>query len=739
MRALVGLVAFVALALVGVAQEPVVADAPAPLRVACIGDSITFGSAFPEGADRINGCYPAQLGWMLGDGYEVRNFGVGGRTLLRAADTPYVETKAWRDVQEWAPNIAVVMLGTNDSCDGPGRNNWQHAGGLVEDATAMVGELQEAGTTRVLLCGPTGMDVDMAGLSDARRADLTSRAPHLDEVCVALRQVASDLPLVEFHDLGRVLASGRGGSQTTDGVHPTPFGAEAIALRLASVIDQTAAPGIEPFHGRLGKLPNELGVERSLHHGFEREDFRLPDSDVGAILVRPHTVARGAPWLWRMRFWGHEPELERRLLERGWHLAYVDIAGLFGGPEAMARMEQLHALLREEIGLHPRPALLGMSRGGLPATYWGARRGSKTSALVLDNPVLDISSWPGGESGKRSDADWEAALAAFGWTEAQARDRGRDPILLAGSAPEGMPPVLMVLGLQDEVVPPAENGLPLLRSVEWAGGTAELWTKPTAGHHPHGLHPPTPLVRAIERAAGLGHNPALQARPSVEYRGHPAGWGGGTWFGQLDKIVATAKAQPDTELVFFGDSITQGLTGAGDRVVREGGTRAIDQAFGGIPALGLGLSGDRTEHLLWRIEHGALAHVDPRVVVLQIGANNINAAGHSASETLAGIRAVVASLREREPQATVVVCGPFPLGVDPAEERRRQATVVHDELTRLHDPNDQVHVVDLWPLFLDDEGHATANLAGDGIHATGAGRQAWMRALEPLVRELLEE
>jgi len=98
--------------------------AAGPLRVACLGDSITFGSAFPKGADRENGCYPAQLGAMLGPGYEVRNFGVGGATLLSAADTPLTATRTWDEALAWEPDIAVVLLGTNDSCDGPGRPNW---------------------------------------------------------------------------------------------------------------------------------------------------------------------------------------------------------------------------------------------------------------------------------------------------------------------------------------------------------------------------------------------------------------------------------------------------------------------------------------------------------------------------------------------------------------------------------------------------------------------------------------
>ena len=93
-------------------QEP--EAAPAPLRVACVGDSITFGSGLER---RERHSYPVLLGDLLGGAVEVRNFGVGGTTLLRAADRPYVDTAAYRDLLAWRPQTVVVILGTNDSCD----------------------------------------------------------------------------------------------------------------------------------------------------------------------------------------------------------------------------------------------------------------------------------------------------------------------------------------------------------------------------------------------------------------------------------------------------------------------------------------------------------------------------------------------------------------------------------------------------------------------------------------------
>ena len=90
-----------------------------PIRVACVGDSITFGYGIK---DRDKMSYPAQLGKRLGSKYEVRNFGVNGHTLLSKGNAPYIKSKAYRDALAFAPEIVVIKLGTNDSKP----MNWQY-------------------------------------------------------------------------------------------------------------------------------------------------------------------------------------------------------------------------------------------------------------------------------------------------------------------------------------------------------------------------------------------------------------------------------------------------------------------------------------------------------------------------------------------------------------------------------------------------------------------------------------
>ena len=105
-----------------------------PIRVACIGDSIT--NAASTGA-REKTAYPAQMQVMLGAGFDVKNYGVGGATMLKKSEKPYWGLKEYGDAKAFAPDIVVIKLGSNDSKP----QHWDKA--VYEaDYRAMVDELQ---------------------------------------------------------------------------------------------------------------------------------------------------------------------------------------------------------------------------------------------------------------------------------------------------------------------------------------------------------------------------------------------------------------------------------------------------------------------------------------------------------------------------------------------------------------------------------------------------------------------
>ncbi|MBV8879668.1 MAG: hypothetical protein JO332_06890 [Planctomycetaceae bacterium] len=101
------------------------------VRVACVGDSITFGACV---ADREKNCYPAVLGGLLGDRYDVRNFGVSGATLLKKGDHPWWNVDAFKSATAFNPNVVVIKLGSNDTKP----QNWKNKGDFEADYKALI-------------------------------------------------------------------------------------------------------------------------------------------------------------------------------------------------------------------------------------------------------------------------------------------------------------------------------------------------------------------------------------------------------------------------------------------------------------------------------------------------------------------------------------------------------------------------------------------------------------------------
>jgi pimeloyl-ACP methyl ester carboxylesterase len=242
--------------------------------------------------------------------------------------------------------------------------------------------------------------------------------------------------------------------------------------------------------------PLPLAGRRSRWEGFDRYDFdhtgRL------ATVVAPARPAEGRPWLWRAEFFGAFANVDRALLARGWHLAYLDCRNTFGNDETMGRWDSFYTRLTAAHGLSPLPVLLGMSRGGVFAYRWAARHPDRVGLIYGDAPVCDVKSWPGGlMQGKGSPKDWKVFQAAYGFTEEQARAWRGNPIDILAPIARARLPILHVVGLADDVVPPAENTAVLKARYEALGGKITVIEKKGIGHHPHGLADPAPIVDFI--------------------------------------------------------------------------------------------------------------------------------------------------------------------------------------------------------------------------------------------------
>jgi lysophospholipase L1-like esterase/pimeloyl-ACP methyl ester carboxylesterase len=243
-------------------------------------------------------------------------------------------------------------------------------------------------------------------------------------------------------------------------------------------------------------LTGVMSVAGADFHGFTRVDFEHAGRK--CILVKPKETAAGKPWIWRARFFGHEPQTDIALLNAGWHVAYVDVAGLFGSPKAVAIWDEFYRHLTEDDGFHRRPALEGMSRGGLIIFNWAKRNPDKVSCIYADAPVCDFKSWPGGKgSGKGSPNAWKQCLAEYGMDETAALTAKVNPIEGLEALARARVPLLHVVGDADEVVPVAENTAIVEARYRKLGGPIEVIHKPGVGHHPHSLNPPDAIVDFI--------------------------------------------------------------------------------------------------------------------------------------------------------------------------------------------------------------------------------------------------
>lgn len=182
----------------------------APVRVACIGDSVTYGYGL-----NVEYSYPSQLAALLGDGYLVENFGVNG-----AAAADYTATAAWQSCQTFAPDIAVILLGSNDTV------LWTDEQSFVESYRRLLSQFPA--DTRLLLCTPPyAYPVD--GIYQ-----FGVQPEALQQVCQCIKQLSSELGL-ELVDL-QMLTDDRRSWFSADGVHPNADGAAAIADAVAAIL-----------------------------------------------------------------------------------------------------------------------------------------------------------------------------------------------------------------------------------------------------------------------------------------------------------------------------------------------------------------------------------------------------------------------------------------------------------------------------------------------------------------------
>ena len=446
-------------------------------KVACVGDSITYGARIEQ---REWLSYPAQLQRMLGADYEIRNFGVSGATLLKKGNAPYWKKSAYKDALRWRPDVVVIKLGTNDTK----ANNWKHKADFEADLSELVQSFQNLSSEPMVVLSLPVPAFCSGGAIDGGRVR--------DGVIPAVRAVAKELnlPLIDFYT--RLLNRKE---LFPDRIHPNAAGAFELAAEVYETI--TGAPFIGEFSALKTEWTQGLPPEYSDWKGFRRSDFKL--GQTSCVVVSPKKAAPGNPWIWRARFFGHEPQTDIALLERGFHVAYCDVSGLFGSPQAVKRWDAFYECATVKLGLSEKVALEGMSRGGLIIFNWARANPEKVACIYADAPVCDITSWPAGAGrGKEQAASWEKCIKAYGFKdESAALAYEQNPVDSATELARAGFPILFVYGQADVVVPPDENCTMFAEAFSAAGGVVEMIAKEGVGHHPHSLKDPSAIVDFI--------------------------------------------------------------------------------------------------------------------------------------------------------------------------------------------------------------------------------------------------
>ncbi len=232
--------------------------------------------------------------------------------------------------------------------------------------------------------------------------------------------------------------------------------------------------------------------------------------------------------------------------------------------------------------------------------------------------------------------------------------------------------------------------------------------------------PVLPARLAGEEAAGgiAAPGEATTPVPNPWTRKSPPGW----WMKRHEEILS-APGRAEAQLVFIGDSITDGWD------AEDGGLKVWEREFVPLKALNLGINCDSTQHVLWRLDHGEVDGLPKlKAAVVMIGVNNKGINGHTAGDIAAGIEAICGRLKAKVPHARILLLGVFPrgFGKDPNDD-------VNGIIARLHDGKHLVY------LNINDAILRTKGAMKDRVgHVTGIGYEVWAEQIRPTLQQLMK-
>ena len=384
-------------------------------------------------------------------------------------------------------------------------------------------------------------------------------------------------------------------------------------------------------------LLNAWDGTRSDWNGFVRHSFRK--NGRACVVVEPRYPQPSKPWIWRARFWGHEPQVDIALLEKGYHVVYCDVSSLYGNAEAVGIWNEFYRFLIEEHGFARKAVLEGMSRGGLIMFNWAARNPDKVGCIYADAPVCDLRSWPGGKgSGTGAAECWAEYKQVYGHTEEQALAYDGQPVDRLEPLAQACVPVLIVYGDQDQVVPPSENCEILAARYRRYGGSVEMIRKPGVAHHPHSLKSPEPIVDFV-----IDHTPGYR----TTLHGHD-------YYdlkGRLDNCRIRFEQSKQGRVAFLGGSITQN-PGWRDKVMAYLRRRFPETQFDFISA---GIASTGSTPGAFRMTTDVFAHGPVDLLFEEAAVNDATNHPDRPTEWLRGMEGIVRHARLLNPNLDIVL------------------------------------------------------------------------------------
>ena len=197
------------------------------------------------------------------------------------------------------------------------------------------------------------------------------------------------------------------------------------------------------------------------------------------------------------------------------------------------------------------------------------------------------------------------------------------------------------------------------------------------------------------------------------------------WWTARHQAVVDRVKQKNVDMIFIGDSITQGWEGAGNNVWQ--------QYYGDRKAVNMGFSSDFTQHVLWRLDNGEIAGINPKLAVIMIGTNNRS---DGAKDVADGIVAICKKLRRDLPNTKILLLAIFPCDPNAQSPNRIKHEQVNTIISSLAD-NKWIYYLNINDKFLDKDGNLSKDIMPDYLHPNERGYQIWAEAIEPTVSKIM--